>query len=140
MLHLAPQGFLWMISCSKEKRPAESLFGFSTEVEQMSFKSNKFGGLSIRKGKLNEDVSFKSKAETPTPLTTMFEDSEHPAMRSIQPQLKTGRKWRVDEAMNQAKKGLKIKEITGLTQTQGLVQRFRNPTPAKVMYLRVLIM
>ncbi|GFN91758.1 reverse transcriptase [Plakobranchus ocellatus] len=40
----------------------------------------------------------------------MPEDSEDPAMRSLQPQLRSGRKWKVDEAVNQAKGGLKMKE------------------------------
>ncbi|GFN89603.1 reverse transcriptase [Plakobranchus ocellatus] len=48
---------------------------------------------------------------------TMLEDSEDPAVRSIQPKLGTGRKWKVDGSVKQEKEGLKIKEAIGLTQT-----------------------
>ncbi|GFN82623.1 reverse transcriptase [Plakobranchus ocellatus] len=34
-------------------------------------------------------------------LMVMLEDSDEPAVRSIQPQLKGGRKWKVDKAVNQ---------------------------------------
>ncbi|GFO18297.1 reverse transcriptase [Plakobranchus ocellatus] len=47
----------------------------------------------------------------------MVEDSEDPAVRSIQPQLGAGRKWKVDEAVDETKEGLKMKEAIGLTQT-----------------------
>ncbi|GFO47348.1 polyprotein [Plakobranchus ocellatus] len=43
-------------------------------------------------------------------LMTMLEDSKVPAVRSIQPQLRTGRKWKGDKAINQAKERLKMKE------------------------------
>ncbi|GFO04134.1 reverse transcriptase [Plakobranchus ocellatus] len=52
-----------------------------------------------------------------TRLMTMLEDSEDPAVRSILLQLRTGRKWKVDKAINQAKEGLEMKAVTGLTQT-----------------------
>ncbi|GFN81807.1 polyprotein [Plakobranchus ocellatus] len=42
-------------------------------------------------------------------LMTMLEDSEDPAVRSIQPHLRSGRKWKVDKAVNQAKEGRKMK-------------------------------
>ncbi|GFN81504.1 polyprotein [Plakobranchus ocellatus] len=51
-------------------------------------------------------------------LMTMLEDSEDPAVRSIQPQLRSGRKWKVDKAVNQAKESLKVKEVIGFTQTE----------------------
>ncbi|GFO05652.1 reverse transcriptase [Plakobranchus ocellatus] len=47
----------------------------------------------------------------------MLENSEDRAVRSIQPQLRTGRKWKDDKAVNQTKDGLKMKEVIGLTQT-----------------------
>ncbi|GFO26851.1 polyprotein [Plakobranchus ocellatus] len=50
-------------------------------------------------------------------LMTMLEDLEDPAVRSIQPQLRTGRKWKVDKTVNQAKEGLKMKEVIGLALT-----------------------
>ncbi|GFO17673.1 reverse transcriptase [Plakobranchus ocellatus] len=47
----------------------------------------------------------------------ILEGSEDPVVRSIEPHLRTGRKWKVEEAVNQAKKGLSIKEVIGITQT-----------------------
>ncbi|GFO13593.1 reverse transcriptase [Plakobranchus ocellatus] len=52
-----------------------------------------------------------------TRLMTMLEDSDDTVVRSIQPQLRTGRKWKVAEGVNQIKQGLKMKEVTGLTHT-----------------------
>ena len=43
----------------------------------------------------------------------MLEDSEDPIVKTVQPTIKTGRKWKVDEA----KECLKIKEVIGQTQT-----------------------
>ncbi|GFN92327.1 hypothetical protein PoB_001883300 [Plakobranchus ocellatus] len=40
----------------------------------------------------------------------MLEDSEDAAMRSFQPHLRTGRKWKVGEAVNQTIENLKMKE------------------------------
>ncbi|GFN82056.1 reverse transcriptase [Plakobranchus ocellatus] len=48
----------------------------------------------------------------------MFTNSEDPAVRSTEPQLSIGRKWRVDEAIIQVKKDLKREEVIGLTQTE----------------------
>ena len=39
-------------------------------------------------------------------LMTMLEDSEDRVVRSIQPKLKTGRKWKVQEAVKTAKESL----------------------------------
>ena len=47
----------------------------------------------------------------------MLEESEDPAVKSIQPTLKSGRKWKVSEAVNLAKQCLNTKEVIGLTQT-----------------------
>ncbi|GFO07311.1 reverse transcriptase [Plakobranchus ocellatus] len=49
-------------------------------------------------------------------LRTMSDDSEDPGLRSILLQLKTGRKWNVDQAtaVNQTKEGLKRIEVIGL--------------------------
>ena len=38
-------------------------------------------------------------------------------MKTVQPTIKTGRKWKVVEATGQAKECLKIKEVVGQTQT-----------------------
>ena len=55
-------------------------------------------------------------------LQSMLEDSGDKVIETVKPQLKTGRKWKVHEAMESAKDSLRIKEITGHTQTnrQGL--------------------
>ncbi|GFO45804.1 polyprotein [Plakobranchus ocellatus] len=50
-------------------------------------------------------------------LMTMLEDPEDPAVRSIQPFLRAGRKWKVEEAFKLGEEGLIIKEVIGLTQT-----------------------
>ena len=50
-------------------------------------------------------------------LHMMLEESEDPAVKSIQPTLKSGRKWKVGEAVNLAKQCLNTKEVIGLTQT-----------------------
>ncbi|GFO35531.1 reverse transcriptase [Plakobranchus ocellatus] len=49
-------------------------------------------------------------------LITMLKDSENPAMRSIQPNLRNSRKWRL-EAVNRTKEGVKMKEAIGLART-----------------------
>ena len=47
----------------------------------------------------------------------MLEDSEDPVVKTVQPTIKTGRKWKVVEAVHEAKECLKIKEVIGQTQT-----------------------
>ncbi|GFO11360.1 polyprotein [Plakobranchus ocellatus] len=44
-------------------------------------------------------------------LVTMLEDAEDLTVRSIQRQLRTGRKWNVNKAVNWAKEGLKMKGV-----------------------------
>ena len=46
----------------------------------------------------------------------MLEDSEDPIVKTVQPTIKTGRKWKVVEAVDEAKECLKIKEVIGQTQ------------------------
>ena len=55
-------------------------------------------------------------------LQSMLEDSGDSVIEAVKPQLKTGRKWKVQEAIKSAKENLQIREITGHTQTnrQGL--------------------
>ena len=55
-------------------------------------------------------------------LLCMLEDSEDVVVKSNQPELKTGRKWKVGEAVESAKEGLRLRDIIGHTQTnrQGL--------------------
>ena len=47
----------------------------------------------------------------------MSEDSEDPVVKTVQPTIKTCRKWKVVEATDQAKGFLKIKEVIWQTQT-----------------------
>ena len=47
----------------------------------------------------------------------MLEDSEDPVVKTVQPTIKTVRKWKVVEAIDDAKECLKIKEVIGQTQT-----------------------
>ncbi|GFO45619.1 reverse transcriptase [Plakobranchus ocellatus] len=42
-------------------------------------------------------------------LLTMLEESDDPVVKTVQPSLKTGRKWKVTEAVNEAKECLKMK-------------------------------
>ncbi|KAK3744418.1 hypothetical protein RRG08_000851 [Elysia crispata] len=49
-------------------------------------------------------------------LLSMLEDSEDPIVKTVQPTMKTGRKWKVVEAVDEAKECLKIKEVIGQTQ------------------------
>ncbi|GFN74544.1 reverse transcriptase [Plakobranchus ocellatus] len=50
-------------------------------------------------------------------LLTMLEESDDPVVKTVQPSLKTGRKWKVTEAVDEAKECLKMKEVIGQTQT-----------------------
>ena len=47
----------------------------------------------------------------------MLEDSEDPVVKTVQPTIKTGRKWKVVETVDEAKMCLQIKEVIGQTQT-----------------------
>ncbi|GFN80341.1 reverse transcriptase [Plakobranchus ocellatus] len=50
-------------------------------------------------------------------LLTMLEESDDPVVKTVQPSLKTGRKWKVTKAVDEAKECLKMKEVIGQTQT-----------------------
>ncbi|GFO12335.1 reverse transcriptase [Plakobranchus ocellatus] len=50
-------------------------------------------------------------------LPTMLEESDDPVVKTVQPSLKTGRKWKVTEAVDEAKECLKMKEVISQTQT-----------------------
>ncbi|KAK3698838.1 hypothetical protein RRG08_028693 [Elysia crispata] len=50
-------------------------------------------------------------------LLSMLEDSEDPVVKTVQPTIKTGRKWKAVEASDDAKECLKIKEVIGQTET-----------------------
>ncbi|KAK3801615.1 hypothetical protein RRG08_011492 [Elysia crispata] len=50
-------------------------------------------------------------------LLSTLEDSEDPVVKTVEPTIKTGRKWKVVEAVDEVKDCLKIKEVIGQTQT-----------------------
>ena len=104
----------------------------STTVEAIEVKINKFTrrwlGVSLgltdvamycRKAKLR--LPLKSILEEykcgKARLLSMLEDSEDPIVKTVQPTIKTGRKWKVVEAVDEAKECLKIKEVIGQTQS-----------------------
>ncbi|GFO24929.1 polyprotein [Plakobranchus ocellatus] len=53
-------------------------------------------------------------------LLTILEESDDPVVKTVQPSLKTGRKWKVTEAIDEAKECLKMKEVIGQTDRRGL--------------------
>ena len=55
-------------------------------------------------------------------LQMMLDDSKNKVIKSLNPTLKTGRKWKVKDTIISAKENLAFKEVIGLTQTgrQGL--------------------
>ena len=108
-----------------------------TTVEAMEAKINRFTrkwlglppGLSdvalySRQSKLK--LPFKSIIEEykagKTRLQLMLEDSKDPLVRNIQPTLRSGRKFKTSEAVEEARRGLAMREVMGHTQTtrQGL--------------------
>ncbi|GFO39080.1 reverse transcriptase [Plakobranchus ocellatus] len=50
-------------------------------------------------------------------VLTMLEESDDPVVKTVQPSLETGRKWKVTEAVDEAKECLKMKKVIGETQT-----------------------
>ena len=46
----------------------------------------------------------------------MLQDSKDPVVKTVQPSIKTGGKWKVVEAVDEAKECLKIKEVIGQTK------------------------
>ena len=49
-------------------------------------------------------------------LLSMSEDSEDPVVKTVQPTIMTGRKWKAVEATDEAKEYLKFNELIGQTQ------------------------
>ncbi|GFR99736.1 reverse transcriptase [Elysia marginata] len=47
----------------------------------------------------------------------MLEESDDPVVKTVQPSIKTGRKWKVAEAIDEAKEYVRLKEVIGQTQT-----------------------
>ncbi|GFN90748.1 reverse transcriptase [Plakobranchus ocellatus] len=82
------------IICSKEDETRRTLTCLDDLMSwcRMEFKPKKSRSLSIRRGKIDEATTFT-------------------------PSLKTGRKWKVTEAVDEARECLKIKEAIGQTQT-----------------------
>ncbi|GFR67595.1 reverse transcriptase [Elysia marginata] len=95
------------IICSKEEETRRMLARFDTLMAwcRMKFKPKKSRSLSIRKGRIEEA------------LVTMLEESDDPVGNTVQPSIKTGRKWKVAEAIDEAKECLRLKEVIGQTQT-----------------------
>ena len=67
----------------------------------------------------------------------MLEDSGDKVIETANPKLKTGRKWKVQEALEAPKNSLEIREITGHTQTnqkrlQKAVQQSQQATGLQV--------
>ncbi|GFS16736.1 polyprotein [Elysia marginata] len=46
----------------------------------------------------------------------MLEESDDSMVKTVQPSIKTGRKWKVEKAIDKAKECLKMKEVIGQTQ------------------------
>ena len=104
----------------------------STTVEATESKINKFTRrwLGVPPG-LTDVAMYCRKAKLRLPLKyileeykcgkarllSMLEDSEDPIVKTVQPTIKAGRKWKVVEAVDEAKECLKIKEVIGQTQT-----------------------
>ena len=104
----------------------------STTVEAIEAKVNKFTRrwLGVPPG-LTDVAMYSQKAKLKLPLKSIveeykcgkarllsiLEDSEDPVVKTVQPTIKTGRKWKVVEAIDDAKECLKIKEVIGQTQT-----------------------
>ncbi|GFO21210.1 reverse transcriptase [Plakobranchus ocellatus] len=57
-----------------------------------------------------------------------LEESDDPVVKTVQPPLKTGRKWKITEAVDEAKECLKMKEVIDQTQTD---RRGLGPTIVK---------
>ncbi|GFO40860.1 reverse transcriptase [Plakobranchus ocellatus] len=103
----------------------------STTVEVIEAKINKYTRkwLGVPPG-LSDVAMYRRKAKLKLPmksileeykcgkarLLTMLEESDDPVVKTIQPFLKTGRKWKVTEAVDEAKECLKMKEVIGQTQ------------------------
>ncbi|KAK3797119.1 hypothetical protein RRG08_060463 [Elysia crispata] len=95
----------------------------STTVEAIEAKINKFTRrwLGLLPG-LTDVATYCRKAKLRLPLKSileeykcgkarllsMLEDSEDPVVKTVQPTIKTGRKWKVVEAVDEAKECLKI--------------------------------
>ena len=104
----------------------------STTVEAIEAKINKFTRrwLGVPPG-LTDVAMYCRKAKLRLPLKSileeykcgkarllsMLEDSEDPIVKTVQPTIKTGRKWKVVEAVDEAKECLKIKEVIGVKLT-----------------------
>lgn len=50
-------------------------------------------------------------------LAVMLQESPDESVRMVEPSLKTGRKWKVNIAVKEARESLQLKEVIGITQT-----------------------
>ncbi|GFR83965.1 polyprotein [Elysia marginata] len=50
-------------------------------------------------------------------FVTTLKDSDDPVVKTAQPSINTGKKWKVAEAIDEAKEWLKMREVIGQTQT-----------------------
>ncbi|KAK3756978.1 hypothetical protein RRG08_041331 [Elysia crispata] len=64
-------------------------------------------------------------------LLSMIEDSEGLVVKTVQPTIKTGRKWKVVQAVDEAKECLKVTEVIGQTQT--------DCKRARIIYSKVVV-
>ena len=48
---------------------------------------------------------------------TLYVDSDDPVVKTLQPIIKTGSKWKMVEVVDEAKECIKIKDVIGQTQT-----------------------
>ena len=69
-----------------------------------------------RKAKLRLTKILEEYKSGKARLLSMLEDSEDPVVKTVQPTIMTGRKWKVVEAVDEAKECLKIKKVIGQTQ------------------------
>ncbi|GFO40955.1 reverse transcriptase [Plakobranchus ocellatus] len=69
------------------------------------------------KAKTSNEIYPRGVVMRQSRLLTMLRESDDPVVKTVQPSLKTGRKWKVTEAIDEAKECLKMKEVIGQTQT-----------------------
>ncbi|GFR81669.1 reverse transcriptase [Elysia marginata] len=60
-------------------------------------------------------------------LVTMLEESDDPVVKTVQPSIKTGRKWKVAEAIDEAKECLRLKEVRQREDVRGIQKAVQQP-------------
>ncbi|GFS04722.1 reverse transcriptase [Elysia marginata] len=114
---------IWYDSSMKDTRGGVKIIQFASEG-LLAIKKCGLQGLSdvaMYCGKEKLKLPMKSIHEEykygKVRLVTMPEDSSDPVVKIVQPSIKTGRKWKVAEVIDEAKECLKMKGIIGQTQT-----------------------